>query len=563
MENDKKLQIINYLKNMESPVEKIKKESQGLRGTLLESLADEHTGAIRDDDTQLVKFHGMYQQDDRDKRETRAEKKLERLYSFMIRLRLPGGFLTAEQYESLHHIAGKYSTGTIKITTRQTIQLHGILKRHAKPAHQEFNTMKLDSIAACGDVNRNVTASAHPQVSPVHEEVYQYAHHISDLLLPKTKAYYEIFVGDEKLVDSKPEDPLYQDRYLPRKFKIGIAIPPMNDVDVLVNDLALIAIVENNQLIGYNVAVGGGMGTTHGNPDTYPRLASMFGYVDKENIDKVAFEIATTQRDYGNRSDRKFSRVKYTLDKMGVDVFKKEVEKRSGITFGDAKPYEFTTRTDSYGWHQNHEGKWFYTVFIENGRILDDENIQFKSAFLEIAEAKKADFRFTCNQNLVVSNVSEQDKAWVDEVLKKYNVQQVTDNSSVIRKSAMACVALNTCGLALAEAQRYMPSFLTKVEELLQKHQLEQEDISIRMTGCPNGCARPYMAEIGLVGTALGHYNLMIGADALGFRLNKLYKENLDEAQILSELDTLFSAYASERNQNESFGNYAQRKWLN
>ena len=548
---------------MESPVEKIKKDSHGLRGTLEESLADEHTGAIRDDDVQLVKFHGMYQQDDRDKREVRAEKKLERLYSFMVRLRLPGGFLTAEQYESLHHIAGKYSTGTIKITTRQTIQLHGILKKDARPAHQEFNLMKLDSIAACGDVNRNVTASAHPQVSPIHEEIYQYAHHLSDLLLPKTKAYYEVFVGDEKIIDTNEEDPLYQNRYLPRKFKIGIAIPPMNDVDVFVNDLALIAIVENDKLIGYNVAVGGGMGTTHGNPDTYPRLASLFGFVKKENIDKVVFEIATTQRDFGNRSDRKFSRVKYTIDKMGVDVFKKEVENRSGISFEETKPYTFTQRTDDYGWHKNHENKWFYTAFIENGRILDEGHVQLKKAFLEIAENNKADFRFTCNQNLVVSNVSEENKQWVNDVLKKYNVIQTTDGSSVVRKSAMACVALNTCSLALAEAQRYMPVFLTKVENLLNTHNLQDKDISIRMTGCPNGCARPYMSEIGLVGTSLGHYNLLIGADALGFRLNKPYKENLNEEQILSELDEMFKAYAAEKQSNESFGDFAERKLLN
>lgn len=548
---------------MESPVEKIKKNSKGLRGTLLESFADEHTGAIRDDDTQLIKFHGMYQQDDRDRREIRAQKKLERLYSFMVRLRLPGGFLTAEQYKSLHHIAGNYSTGIIKITTRQTIQLHGILKKNNRPAHQEFNLMKLDSIAACGDVNRNVTASAHPQVSPVHEEVFQFAHHLSDLLLPKTKAYYEIFIGDDKLIDKKEEeDPLYQERYLPRKFKIGIAIPPMNDVDVFVNDLALITIVDKNKIIGYNIAVGGGMGTTHGNPDTYPRLASMLGFIKKEDIDKVIFEVATTQRDYGNRSDRKFSRLKYTIDKMGINVFKKEVETRSGINFEKPKKYTFTKRTDDYGWHKNHQGKWFYTAFVENGRILDDERVQFKKAFLEIAEAGKADFRFTCNQNIVISNIVESDLKWVEDILKKYKVIDITDQSSIIRKSAMACVALNTCSLALAEAQRYMPSFLTKVEVLLKNHKLDKEDISIRMTGCPNGCARPYMAEIGLVGTALGHYNLMIGADALGFRLNKIYKENLNEEQILSELNTLFEAYAKERNNKESFGDFANRKWL-
>lgn len=548
---------------MESTVEKIKKQSKGLRGSLLEGLNNEVTGAIKEDDTQLVKFHGMYQQDDRDKRETRAEKKLERLYSFMVRLRLPGGFLTAAQWQDLHHIAGKYSTGIIKITTRQTLQLHGILKRHAQPTHKAFNLMKVDSIAACGDVNRNVTATAHPQVSQVHEEVYRYAHHISDMLLPKTKAYYEIFVGDEKVAEKTEDDPLYQERYLPRKFKIGIAIPPLNDVDVFSNDVGLIAIVKDGELAGFNVAAGGGMGATHGNPDTYPRLASMLGYIKKEDADKVIYEIATTQRDFGNREDRKFARLKYTIDKMGVDVFKKEVEARSGVAFSDPETYFFSQRTDDYGWHRNHEGKWFYTAFVENGRVLDDEKVQFKTAFLEIAASGKADFRFTCNQNIVLSNVADADKDFVGSILHKYGIIQNTEQSSVVRKGAMACVALNTCGLALAEAQRYMPAFLTKVEALLDRHDLLNEHISIRMTGCPNGCARPYMAEIGLVGTAPGHYNLMIGADVIGQRLNTLFKPNIDEQQILATLDALFLQFKNERNEAEPFGDFVHRKILN
>src|SRR3954453_23429822 len=544
----------------ESSTERIKKQSEGLRGTLKESLLDEHTGAIREDDQALVKFHGMYLQDDRDRREERAAKKLDRLYSFMVRLRLPGGFMTAEQYEALHHIAGEHSTGTLKITTRQTIQLHGVLKNHAKDAMKGFNMVHLDSIAACGDVNRNVIATANPNASPIHEEVFGYANKFSLLLKPKTRAFYEIWLDEEKLVEKTEEDPLYQDRYLPRKFKIGIAIPPYNDVDVFANDLGLIAIVEDGELVGFNVAPGGGMGTTHGNPETYPRLGTVLGYVDKANIEEVVYNIITVQRDFGNRSDRKLSRLKYTMDRMGLDVFKAEVEKRIGFPFLPAKPFRFKDRSDDYGWKQNHKGNWYYTAFIENGRILDENGLLFKTAFLEIAQARKANFRFTCNQNLIVSDVQDEDKQFVHHILDKYGIIAHTFNASNVRKQSVACVAFNTCPLALAEAQRYMPHLMRRIESLMIKHGIADESIVIRMTGCPNGCARPYMAEIGFIGTSYGKYNLMLGSDVEGLRLNKLYKENLDEEGILSELDTIFSTYVAERAAGEPFGDFTMRK---
>ena len=546
----------------ESPTEKIKKQSLGLRGTLKESLLDEHTGAIREDDQALVKFHGMYLQDDRDRREERAEKKLDRLYSFMIRLRLPGGFVTAEQWEALHHIAGDHATGVIKITTRQTIQLHGVFKNHAKPTLQAFNAVHLDSIAACGDVNRNVTATAHPNASPVHSQVYELAHKISLLLIPKTRAFYEIWLDEEKLVEKTEEDPLYEDRYLPRKFKVGIAIPPYNDVDVFTNDLGLIAIVENGELVGYNVAAGGGLGTTHGNPDTYPRLATVLGYVAKEKVEDVVYNLVTVQRDFGNRSDRKLSRLKYTIDRMGVTAFKEEVEKRVGFLFEPARAFAFKDRSDDYGWQQNHKGDWYFTAFVENGRVLDTDTLPLKTAFLEIAQARKANFRFTCNQNLIVSDVTEEDKPFVHAVLDKYGIISHTFNASNVRKQSVACVAFNTCPLALAEAQRYMPQLMTLIEGLMKKHGIGEESIVIRMTGCPNGCARPYAAEIGFVGTSYGHYNLMLGADVEGLRLNKLYKESLNEESILHELDYLFGRYVSERNAGESFGDFTMRKVL-
>jgi sulfite reductase (NADPH) hemoprotein beta-component len=546
----------------ESPVERIKKASKGLRGTLKESLGDEHTGAIREDDQSLVKFHGMYMQDDRDRREERAEKKLERLYSFMIRLRLPGGYITAEQWEALHNIAGEQSTGIIKITTRQTVQLHGILKGHIKPTISAFNQMKLDSIAACGDVNRNVLATAHPKTSPIHEEVFGYADKISTLLLPKTKAYYEVWLDEEKLAEVNEEDPLYENRYLPRKFKIAITIPPYNDVDVLANDVGLIAIIENNVLTGFNISAGGGLGTTHGNAETYPRLGTVLGYVAKEGALKVVYEIATVQRDYGNRSDRKLSRLKYTIDRLGIDAFKAEVEKRSGVVFEKAKPAVLTQRSDDYGWHKNHEGKWFYTAFVECGRVLDDETVQFKSAFLEIAKTRKADFIFTANQNLIVGNIANKDKKAIEEILTRFGVVQQTEKASNLRKQSMACVAFNTCPLALAEGQRYLPSLITKIEELLGKHNIADESIIIRMTGCPNGCARPFMAEVGFVGTSYGRYNMHLGANVAGTRLNKLYRENLNEEEILGEMDGLLKQFVQKRKKKEAFGDFVMREAL-
>lgn len=548
-------------KNNLSPVERIKTGSNGLRGTLKESLLDDFTGAIREDDQTLIKFHGMYQQDDRDRREERVAKKLEWLYSYMIRLRLPGGFLTSAQWAGLHEIAENHSTGVIKITTRQTIQLHGILKSHVKPTIQNFNLQHLDSIAACGDVNRNVTCTSNPSESPLHQEIYELAGKISEMCLPKTKSYYDLWIDDELVIDRKTEeDPLYQDRYLPRKLKIGIAIPPNNDVDVFINDIALIAIIENDNIVGYNIAAGGGLGATHGNDATYARLASLLGFVDtEEKVLKAVYEIITVQRDFGNRSDRKLSRLKYTIDKLGIEGYRTEVEKRCGFTLEPAREFKFEQRKDRYGWVQNHEGEWFYTVFVEHGRILDTEGYPLKSGLLKIAETGKVNFRFTCNQNLILSDIQEKDKAEIENLLKEYGISRYTDEVSALRKNSVACVALNTCSLALAEGQRYLPVLVTKIEPVLEKYGLQNEDITIRMTGCPNGCGRSPNAEIGLVGTAYGKYNLHIGGDRLGMRLNTKFKENIGEEEILETLDELFGIYSEGRHSEETFGDFSYR----
>lgn len=552
-------------KAIQSAVERIKLESDALRGSLRESLTDAITGQIREDDTTVIKFHGMYQQDDRDIREERAKKKLENLYSFMIRLRLPGGVLTAPQWMATHHIAGEHSTGVIKITTRQTIQLHGILKTHIKPTIKSFKEADLDSIAACGDVNRNVTCNALPSHSSLHRQVHEYADKISLLLMPKTRAYYEVWLDEELLADKSEEtDPLYQDRYLPRKFKIGIAIPPNNDVDVLTNDIGLIAIIQNNELKGFNIAVGGGLSFTHGNNATYPRLATVIGFTDtEEKTLKAVYEIVTVQRDFGNRSDRKQARLKYTVDRLGIDGFKTELEKRLGFKLLEPKPFSFSQRKDDFGWTRGSDGLWHYTAFVECGRVVDDEQSLLKTALYEIAKHDKSTFRFTCNQNIVIADVHEDDKKIINDLLIHYGVEKVTVSSSSIRRSSLACVAFNTCPLALAEGQRYIPALITKIEPLLEKYKLSSEDIVLRMTGCPNGCGRSTAAEIGFVGTSYGFYNLHIGGDRLGLRLNTKFKENVDESQILATLDNLFDVYSRERKEKETFGDFSYRKWIN
>jgi sulfite reductase (NADPH) hemoprotein beta-component len=540
-----------------SPIEPIKVASDGLRGTLKESLLDNFTGAIRKNDEALIKFHGMYQQDDRDRREERAEKKLENLYSFMIRLRVPAGVISAEQWLATHEISEQYGTGTLKITTRQTLQLHGLLKHQLRPTIQDFALAKLDAIAACGDVNRNVVCSSHPQVSQLHQEIYEYADKISTLLLPKTQSYYEIWVDGEKIYDRVSEiDPLYQDRYLPRKFKIAIAIPPSNDVDVFANDIGLIAIIENNQLKGFNIAVGGGLSNTHGNPNTYSRIATLIGFTDSEEKTlKAVYEILTVQRDFGNRSDRKLARLKYTIDNMGLENFKTELENRIGFALLPAQPYRFTERNDRFGWLENHQNLSFYTLFVEHGVVKPYQ----KELLFEVAKLGISDFRFTCNQNLILGNIATENKQKIVDLLAKYGIEEA---ASLLRKSSMACVALPTCPLALAEAQRYLPDLVSKIEPLTKKYNLENDEIIIRMTGCPNGCARPYLAEIAFVGTAPNEYNLMLGGDRLGTRLNKIYKKQVKEPEILAEIDFLFGEYVSKKQENETFGDFTNRVFI-
>ncbi len=539
-------------------VEHIKARSRHLRGTIEAGLQDQTTGALPADDTQLTKFHGFYQQDDRDLRDERRHQKLEPLYSFMLRARVPGGVITADQWKAIDAISRELTGGGIRLTTRQTFQFHGILKRNIKPLIQGINRVMIDSIAACGDVNRNVLCNTNPLESALHRQIYDDAAAISTHLLPKTAAYHEIWLDQEKIANYEEEvEPVYGDTYLPRKFKIAVAIPPHNDVDVNGNDLSFVAIIKNGKLEGYNVLAGGGMGNTHGDTSTYPQIAKNFGFVKPGDILKTAEAVVTTQRDFGDRTDRKHARLKYTIDRMGTETFKKHVEERSGVKFAEPEPYEFTMHSDRFGWTENADGTSNLTLFIENGRIKDyDDGPQMLHGLLKIAELHQGDFRMTATQNLIIAQVDESKKAEIEKLAKEHGLLRKV---SVLRQNSMACVALPTCTLAMAEAERYLPDLIGKLEQIVDKNGLSDQPIVVRMTGCPNGCARPFLAEIGFVGKGPGKYNLLLGGDGKGTRLNKLYRENIGEEQILAELEPLIETYAKERNKGEGFGDFLVR----
>jgi len=548
-----------------SDFERIKANSNYLRGTIAEGLADPVTGAISDDDNKVLKFHGSYLQDDRDLREERRQQKLEPAYAFMLRARLPGGVVTPAQWLVFDRIASEYANGTLRITTRQTFQWHGIIKHKLKPTIAAIHHALASTIAACGDVVRNVVSTANPIESEAHGEAYAWAVRLSDELAPRTRAYHEIWLDGVKLDSEEPaaaeQEPLYGATYLPRKFKIGLAIPPLNDVDVFSQDLGLIAIIEDGALRGFNVAIGGGMGATHGDPTTYPRLGSVIGFVTPEQLFTVAETIVGIQRDWGNRSERKHARLKYTLDHRGLDTFKAELESRVGFALQAARAYRFEHNGDRYGWVQGHDGHWHLTLHIESGRLADVGTHRWLSGLRELAKVHTGDFRMTCNQNVIVANVAAVDRKRIDAIVQEHGLDGYL-NQSGIRRHAVACVALPTCGLAMAESERYLPDLLPKLEKLLSQHELTDAPILLRLSGCPNGCSRPYLGEIALVGRGPGRYDLRLGADFSGQRLNRIYRENVDEVAILTALDRLFAYYATERLHEEGFGDFLLRRDL-
>ncbi|GGI44635.1 sulfite reductase [NADPH] hemoprotein beta-component [Paenibacillus marchantiophytorum] len=544
-----------------SDVEEIKIRSNYLRGSLEETLKDAITGSIPEDDNRLMKFHGSYMQDDRDLRNERQKQKLEPAYQFMLRVRAAGGIVTPDQWLMMDRVAQKFANGTIRLTTRQSFQLHGVLKWNMKKTIREVNDALLSTLAACGDVNRNVMCNPNPFQSDVHAEVYEWASRVSNHLDPHTKAYHEIWLDGEKVVDSLDgveQEPIYGHVYLPRKFKIGVAVPPSNDVDVFSQDLGFIAIVENGRLVGFNVSVGGGMGMSHGDTLTYPQVAQVIGFIKPEQMIDLAEKTVMIQRDYGDRSVRKHARFKYTIDDRGIDWFIGELTARLGWSLEPARTYHFDNNGDRYGWVKGSNGKWHFNLFIQNGRVKDDDNFFLMTGLREIAKVHTGDFRLTANQNLIIGNVSSQKKKKIEELIKEYGL---TDglHYSALRRSSMACVSFPTCGLAMAESERYLPSLIDKLEPMLDEAGLREKEIVIRMTGCPNGCARPMLAEIAFIGKAQGKYNMYLGGGHTGNRLNKLYKENIGETEILDSLKPIINQYAKEREDGEHFGDFVIR----
>jgi sulfite reductase (NADPH) hemoprotein beta-component len=540
--------------------EHIKEASNYLRGTLAEGLRREITGAIGEDDAQLVKFHGMYLQDDRDLRPERTRKKMEKAFAFMVRVRVPGGVLTPTQWLALDRVARDYGNGTVRLTTRQSVQLHGVIKSNLQSTLQAMDCVLLNSIAACGDVNRNVMCNPNPHASRAHAAALDLAREISDRLTPRTPAYREIWLDGERIAGGEDEvvEPIYGKTYLPRKFKIAIAVPPSNDVDVFAHDLGLIAVLDaNGEVEGWNVAAGGGMGMTHGEPDTYPRTAEVLGFCAGRDALAIAEAVVTVQRDWGDRANRKHARLKYTIEDRGLDRFRAELERRAGVKLGPAKPFVFTSTGDRYGWTEGEDGRGHLTLFVLNGRLRDaGMQAQQLSAVRRIAEQHEGDFRITANQNLIVAGVRPQRRAAIEELAASNGLLAPR---SGLRRNALACVALPTCGLALAESERYLPDLLDALDARLAAYGLSSDDIVMRMTGCPNGCARPYLAEIGLVGKGPGRYNLYLGAAFDGSRLSKLYAEDADHPTIVAKLDRLFAAYAAERGKGEHFGDFVIR----
>ncbi|MGE0766818.1 MAG: NADPH-dependent assimilatory sulfite reductase hemoprotein subunit [Hyphomicrobiaceae bacterium] len=542
--------------------EHIKEASRQLRGTIADGLAAQATGAISEDDQQLVKFHGTYLQDDRDVRGERAKKRLEKAFSFMLRVRIPGGVVTPGQWLELDRIASDYANGTLRLTTRQTFQFHGVIKSNMRATMQAIDAALLDTLAACGDLNRNVLATSNPHLSAAHADALDLARALSAHLLPQTGAYREIWLDGEKVADTSPladhgEEPIYGRHYLPRKFKTVVAVPPDNDVDIFAQDLGFIAIVEGGKVIGWNVTVGGGMGMTHGEPDTFPRTADVLGFCTPQQAVDVAEKILTVQRDWGNRENRKRARLKYTIEDRGLDAFRTEVEARLGTRLGAPRPYHFERTSDRLGWHKGSNGRWHLGLFVENGRIADRPGHRLRTALREVAEAHNGEMICTANQNVIIASATVSAKRRIDTILAKHGVQVTT--TSGLRRNSMACVALPTCGLALAESERYLPSLVTRLEETLAKVGLTDDEIVIRMTGCPNGCARPYLAEIGLVGRGPETYNLYLGAAFDGSRLSKLYAEDVREAGIIGLLAPLLERYATERQRTERFGDFVLR----
>lgn len=539
--------------------EPLKLNSNFLRGNLAEEFADDSTGSISKDNQQLSKFHGMYLQDDRDLRSERRKQKLEKAFSFLIRVRMPGGVITPEQWLKMDEISDEFANGTLKLTTRQAFQLHGVVKSDLVQTIRAMDSVVLDAIAACGDVNRNVMVNPNPHQSAVHAEALQLATDISAHLLPRTGAYREIFLDGEKVISNEAEEePIYGKTYLPRKFKITVAVPPSNDVDVYAHCLSFVAILEEGAIVGYNVLVGGGMGMNHAQKTTFPRLADVIGFITPEKAVDLAEKVVLIHRDFGDRSDRKLARLKYVVERMGADGFRSKLEEYLGYQLDEARDFQFESNGDRFGWSEDVNGNSHLNLFIAGGRVIDSAAYPMKSGLREIAKIHDGDFRLTANQNLVIANVSPENRSKIDDLLKQYKLNDSHERSA-LRLNSIACVALPTCGLALAESERYLPDLITELEETIESAGLRHDAITIRMTGCPNGCARPFIGEIAFVGRSPGKYNVYLGGGFHGQRLNKLYREKVPSAELKPLLAPIIEDYAKQRTDGERFGDFVIR----
>lgn len=555
--------IIDRSRDLSQPLdrlgadERMKDKSDFLRGSIAEGLLDRITGAVPSgDDVKLMKFHGIYQQDDRDLRDERRRQKLEPAYQFMIRVRLPGGVCSPAQWLKLDELARAHGGETLRITTRQTFQFHWVLKDSLRPIVQGLHETLLDTVAACGDDSRGVMCTVDPQSSRLHAEVAAMAKRVSDHVIPKTRAYHEIWYGHERVAGSEPEEPFYGRTYMPRKFKIGFALPPSNDIDVYAQDLGFIAIGGASGLEGFNVAIGGGMGRTDQAPETYPRLASVIGFVPADRVIECADAVMAVQRDYGDRKDRQHARFKYTIDDKGLEWIKAAIERNMGMAFEQVRPYSFASNGDSYGWNTTPDGRHHRTLNIENGRL----DLKLLDMLRDVARVHHGAFRLTPNQNVIIAGVKTEDRPAIDAILADHWPD--IDAFSVLRRNAIACVAFPTCGLAMAESERYLPGLLDKIEAILAENGLADVPITVRMSGCPNGCSRPYIAEIGLTGRAPGKYNLYLGGGFHGERLNRMVRENVGEPVILEVLAQAIGQYARDREPGEHFGDFTIRAGL-
>src|SRR6266568_8707142 len=537
--------------------EGLKEASPLLTGTIPQTLADAAAEKFSEDDYEFLKFHGIYQQDDRDKRKAGKQ------YILMVRTKFPGGALSAPQYVACDQLATEYANNTRRIPTRQDFQFHGIVKSNIRQTRKGLNEALVSTVAACGDVERNVMAPPTPATSPLVDQVLEEASRLSVALAPATPAYHSIWLDGQAVDMNNPQnanfvDPLYGKRYLPRKFKTAFAIPPLNDIDIFTNDLGFVAIAEDGRLAGYNLLAGGGLGMSHGNAQTFPRLADVIGFLTPEHLEAVTKAVITIHRDFGDRTNRKHARLKYVLEERGVEWFRIEVEQRAGTKLEPARPFKFTRQGDLLGWHEQTNGNYFLGLFVENGRIRDAEGYQLKTALRRVIERFGPEIRLTPLQNILLVNVPSGQRAAIEQVLSEHGVS-TTNPFSRTRIASMACPALPTCGLALAESERAMPGLLTRIEGLLAELGLQEEELIIRMTGCPNGCARPYTAEIGFVGKGPNKYQVYFGGNEASTRLNRLYKDSVKSEDIINELRVVLARYVKERADGERFGDFCER----